>query len=69
MRALYEALKASEGMTLEELMRLWVHEGLRLFQDRLVTRDESKWTDKMIDSIVLKVSYLLLQLEILKKPI
>jgi dynein heavy chain 1 len=54
MRALLEAIKQVEGMTLEDLMRLWVHEGLRLFQDRLVTRDEAKWTDETIDAIVLK---------------
>jgi len=54
MRVLLEALKEVEGMSLEELMWLWVHEGLRLFQDRLVTCNEAHWTDKHIDAIVLK---------------
>ncbi|KAL6068809.1 putative dyneins heavy chain [Balamuthia mandrillaris] len=54
LRALYTAIKAREGIALEELMRLWVHEGLRLFQDRLVTREEAQWTDKTIDAIVMK---------------
>jgi hypothetical protein len=40
--------------TLEDLVRLWMHEGLRLFQDRLVTAEEKKWTDQKIDSIALK---------------
>jgi dynein heavy chain 1 len=40
--------------TLEDLVRLWIHEGLRLFQDRLVTAEERKWTDKTIDAIALK---------------
>jgi dynein heavy chain 1 len=54
-RALHEALKANESMSLDELLRLWVHEGLRLFQDRLVSKDEAKWTDQTIDAIALKV--------------
>ena len=33
-RAMYEAMKSVEGMKLEELVRLWAHEALRLFSDR-----------------------------------
>ncbi len=30
---------------------MWAHEGLRLFQDRLVGGEEKRWTDEMIDSV------------------
>lgn len=54
-RALREALVQWEGAaTLEDFVRLFVHEGLRLFQDRLVTSDEKKWTDDAIDNISVK---------------
>ena len=43
-----------EGTTVEGLVRLWVHEGLRLFQDRLVELEEREWTDKKIDEIAVK---------------
>jgi dynein heavy chain 1 len=29
--------------SLEDLVRLWAHEALRLFEDRLVTSEEKKW--------------------------
>lgn len=35
-RAIYEAVQALNAVTLEELVRIWLHEGLRLFHDRLV---------------------------------
>jgi len=53
-RALHQALQAAEGMSLEQLMRLWVHEGLRLFADRLVERHEVDWTNKALDEVVMK---------------
>lgn len=53
-RAMHEAIKAKENMKLEEVMRVWVHEGLRLFQDRLVHLEEKDWTDKRLDEIVMK---------------
>lgn len=33
-RGIYEALKPVESLPVEGLVRIWVHEGLRLFQDR-----------------------------------
>jgi AAA+ lid domain len=31
------------------LVRLWIHEPLRLFKDRLVLGDEKEWCEKLID--------------------
>ncbi|EFA77050.1 cytoplasmic dynein heavy chain [Heterostelium album PN500] len=53
-RALLEAIQTMEGCTIDGLVRLWAHEGLRLFQDRLVDVEERDWTDKMIDEVALK---------------
>lgn len=43
--------EASESISLEQLVRTYVHEGLRIFKDRLVTEDECQRTDAMIDEI------------------
>ena len=48
-RALYEAMEPLESMTLEELVRLWAHEALRLFRDRLITDAERLWCDTTLD--------------------
>ena len=53
-RALHEALKASNDLDLNGLVRIWAHEGLRLFQDRLVEDEEKKWTDDLIDEVAKK---------------
>ncbi|KAH3764595.1 cytoplasmic dynein heavy chain [Pelomyxa schiedti] len=50
-RAMHEAIKPMESCTLDELVRLWLHEGLRLFQDRLVTEEERQWADKLMDEM------------------
>jgi dynein heavy chain 1 len=47
--AIYEALDPLE--TPEDLVRLYVHEGLRLFEDRLVYQEEKEWCNKSIDSV------------------
>jgi len=36
------------------LVRLWLFEGLRLFQDRLVLESERAWTDETIDAVARK---------------
>ena len=54
MRGIYEAIKPLETLSLEGLIRLWAHEALRLFQDRLVTEEERRWTDDNIDEVALK---------------
>jgi dynein heavy chain 1 len=37
--------------SVEDLIRLWAHEALRLFEDRLVTAEEKKWCQEKIDVI------------------
>lgn len=49
-RGIYEAIKPLETLSVEGLLRVWAHEALRLFQDRLVAEDEKQWTDDLIDS-------------------
>ena len=39
---------------MEGLVRLWAHEALRLFQDRLVLEEERVWTNTNIDEIAIK---------------
>eukprot|EP01062_Namystynia_karyoxenos_P055679 TRINITY_DN4670_c0_g1_i3.p1 TRINITY_DN4670_c0_g1~~TRINITY_DN4670_c0_g1_i3.p1 ORF type:complete len:4935 (+),score=2334.99 TRINITY_DN4670_c0_g1_i3:176-14806(+) len=53
-RAVYEGLDTLEfagrqQLTLEQLVRLSVHEGLRLFRDRLLEDEEKEWTDEQIN--------------------
>lgn len=44
-RGLYEAIRSLENLSLEGLIRIWAHEALRLFHDRLITDEERKWTE------------------------
>lgn len=53
-RALYEVLSVRDNMSIEDLVRLFIHESLRLFYDRLVTEEEREWCDKHIDQIALQ---------------
>lgn len=41
-RGMYYCMAQADYMTTEQLVRLWLHEGLRLFQDRLVEPAERK---------------------------
>jgi dynein heavy chain 1 len=51
-RALHTAIVPLDGQcSLDGLVRLWAHEGLRLFSDRLVTRGERQWTDALLDRV------------------
>lgn len=50
-RGILEALKASDYSTLLDLVRLWYHEGLRLFYDRLVGDDERRWTKELFERV------------------
>jgi dynein heavy chain 1 len=49
-RGIYESIKPLETLSAEGLVRVWAHEALRLFQDRLVTEAEKLWTDDLIDT-------------------
>ncbi|KAJ3331033.1 hypothetical protein HDU76_004259 [Blyttiomyces sp. JEL0837] len=53
-RGIYEALKPAEVLSVEELVKIWAHEGLRLFRDRLVSEAEREWTDSNIDEVAYK---------------
>jgi dynein heavy chain 1, cytosolic len=50
-RGINEAIKSLEDMNLEELVRIWAHEALRLFHDRLIREEEREWTEKNIDEV------------------
>ncbi|CAM1323357.1 DYNC1H1 (predicted), partial [Pycnogonum litorale] len=53
-RGICEAIRPLETLSVEGLVRLWAHEALRLFQDRLVEDSERQWTDENIDVVALK---------------
>lgn len=53
-RGICEAIRPLDSLSIEGLVRLWAHEGLRLFQDRLVEDYERQWTDEHIDVTALK---------------
>ena len=53
-RGLYEAIKPLETLSLEGLVRIWAHEALRLFQDRLVAEDERKWTEDAVRRVAVE---------------
>ncbi|KAL8732460.1 MAG: hypothetical protein Q9166_002673 [cf. Caloplaca sp. 2 TL-2023] len=53
-RGIYEAVKPLETLQLEGLVRIWAHEALRLFQDRLVSKREREWTQDSVNRIALE---------------
>ena len=53
-RGLYEALKPLENLSVEGLVRVWAHEALRLFEDRLVGEEERKWTQEAVHRVALE---------------
>jgi dynein heavy chain 1, cytosolic len=50
-RALYEAIAPLDSLTPEGLVRVWAHEALRLFHDRLTTEDERDWCQSALDEV------------------
>ena len=53
-RGVYEAIRPLENLSVEGLVRIWAHEALRLFQDRLVADDERKWTEEAAHRIAIE---------------
>jgi dynein heavy chain 1, cytosolic len=53
-RGVYEAIKPLESLSVEGLVRIWAHEALRLFQDRLVTEEERQWTGQAVRRIAME---------------
>ena len=71
LRALWKAVSASGDdvdWTLNKILRLFAHEALRLFQDRLVELDEREWTDKKLDETIRKY-FPSVEDDALKRPI
>jgi dynein heavy chain 1 len=54
-RGIHEALRPLENVFIDDLVRLFAHEAMRLFHDRLVTDEERKWTETSIETIACKV--------------
>lgn len=53
-RGIYEAIHPLDQLSLEGLVRIWAHEALRLFHDRLVQEDERKWTHELLHDVAYK---------------
>lgn len=68
-RGIYEAIRPLEMLTVEGLVRVWAHEALRLFQDRLVTEEEKNWTDENIDNVAMEMFPTINKEEALGRPI
>ena len=68
-RGIYEAIRPLEVLSVEGLVRVWAHEALRLFQDRLVAEDERQWTGDNIDNTALEHFPTINRDEALARPI
>ena len=68
-RGVYEAIKPLENLSIEGLVRIWAHEALRLFQDRLVAEEERAWTADAVRRIALEHFPTINEEEALKGPI
>ncbi|KAI4519311.1 dynein heavy chain [Schizophyllum commune Loenen D] len=68
-RGIYEAIRPMEVLSVEGLVRVWAHEALRLFQDRLVSEDERQWTDEHIDNAAMEYFPTINRDEALGRPI
>ncbi|KAK4163181.1 dynein heavy chain, cytoplasmic [Cladorrhinum sp. PSN259] len=68
-RGVYEAIRPLETLSVEGLIRIWAHEALRLFQDRLVAEEERKWTDDAVKRIAMEYFPTIDEQEALTGPI
>ena len=64
--AINEALSGIKDI--KGLIRLWAHEALRLFEDRLVTQSEKKWCQESLDRIA-KQCFSKFEKSVLERPI
>jgi dynein cytoplasmic 1 heavy chain len=53
-RGIYEAIRPLDTLSLEGLIRVWAHEALRLFQDRLINEEERQWTETAVNRIAME---------------
>ncbi|XP_078314970.1 cytoplasmic dynein 1 heavy chain 1-like isoform X1 [Crassostrea virginica] len=53
-RGICEALRPLDNLDMDGLVRIWAHEALRLFQDRLIEDEERRWTDENVDAVALR---------------
>ena len=54
-RGVYESVvHMDQGLSREELVRIWAHESLRLFCDRMIEESERDWCEKKIDEVARK---------------
>ncbi|TRY63473.1 hypothetical protein TCAL_02090 [Tigriopus californicus] len=68
-RGMCEALRPLDALSLEGMVRIWTHEALRLFHDRLVDESERVWTNENIDATALKHFPNINKEEALNRPI
>lgn len=69
-RGIYEAVvNMDQGLTREELVRIWAHEALRLFSDRLVEVDEIEWCSDKIDDVARQLFAAIDHDEVLERPL
>uniref|UniRef100_A0A5K3FEA9 Dynein heavy chain, cytoplasmic n=2 Tax=Mesocestoides corti TaxID=53468 RepID=A0A5K3FEA9_MESCO len=68
-RGIHEALKPLESLSVEGLVRIWAHEALRLFQDRLIEDSERFWTDQNVDEVAMTYFPFIDRLSALQRPI
>ncbi|KAJ3451774.1 dynein heavy chain [Anaeramoeba flamelloides] len=68
-RALVSILTPLNGdVTLEQLIRIFAHEALRLFQDRIIEDENRQWTNKILDQIIFD-NFPTLPQEALRRPL
>ena len=53
-RGIYEAIHLLDVLPIEGLVRIWAHEALRLFHDRLAKDDERAWTHRLLQDVAYK---------------
>lgn len=53
-RGIFEVIKPLEDLSIDGLVRLWAHEALRLFHDRLVEESERIWTKSLVKTVATK---------------